>query len=390
MIFLGLASNYSAKDAWRHSFAVGTKKDYQALETALAKRYGSDSEHTSLIFSGRSAIALALKSFIESGKIKKGDHVAINAFTCYAVVQAVKHAGLTPVFVDLEKAVNGEILPNYSAGSLETLARKDQKLKVFILQNTFGFSVDIRAFEKVKQEHNLLLLEDLAHCAGRKYPDGREIGAVGEATCLSFGKGKALDTIHGGAVILRDFDVSFPKSFDKTELKRRECTGDAPRASWYPCFATIARGLAHLRLEKFWLGLLLKLHWIERSADTKLLEDTTIANWQAKLALKQFNSLKNAPLREFFVVDDRESCLKELKKHGARLEEFWYEVPVAPKRYYKQVNFPEKDCPNAVFFASHVVNLPTWYESPRKKRQVAVAKKIIKSHELKGGNYERV
>ena len=348
-----------------------------------AERYGADLSHTGLIYSGRSALALALQSFLASGQVKQGDHVAINAFTCHAVLEAIKFAGLQPVFIDLERAENGDLLPNYSAAALDQLAQKDKKLKVFILQNTFGFPVDIRQFEKVQKHHHLLLIEDLAHCAGRKYPDGREIGTVGDATCLSFGKGKSIDTITGGAVILRSPTLNFPKTFSKTKLSRRQKNGDVPRASWYPVFAAIARGLAHLRLEKPWLGLLLKLKWIERSADTKLLTDTTITYWQAKLALRQLKALKNTPLRDFYLVKDRATCLAELKQHGFRLEELWYDVPVAPARYYQQVHFPEKSCPNATFFAAHVVNLPTWYQSPRKKRQVAAAKKIIKAHELK-------
>lgn len=384
MIFLGLASNYNARSIWHHAFAVGTKKDYLALEQELSRRYGADLEHLSLTFSGRSAIYLALKSFIESGRMAKGDHVAINSFTCHAVLEAISRAGLEPAYIDLEKTISGQILPNYSADSLEVAAKKDKKLKCFILQNTFGFPVDIRRFEKVKKDNNLLLLEDLAHCTGRKYPDGREIGTVGEATCLSFGKGKSIDTITGGAVILRDQSLSLPKEFNKNTLKHRN-GGDVPRASWYPVFGAMARGLAHIHLEKPWLGLLLKIRWIERSADTKLLTDTSVSFWQAKLALEQFASLKNSALREFFLVDDRKACLKELRRRGYRLEEFWYEVPVAPERYYKSVKFPEAQNPNAVFFAEHVLNLPTWYQSRHKKNQVLKAKKIIKAHELKGG-----
>ena len=383
MIFLGLASNYTAKDTLRHSFAVGSKKDYLELEQEIAKKYGADLDHTSLVYSGRSAIYLALKSFIEAGLMSKGDHVAINGFTCHAVLEAIQKASLEPIFLDLEKVVSGQIIPNYTAESLEALANKDNKLRCFILQNTFGFPVDIRRFDKVKKAHNLLLIEDLAHCAGRKYPDGREIGTVGEATCLSFGKGKSIDTINGGALVLRKKELKFPKEFDKANLKRRR-GGDVPRASWYPLFAATARGLSRLHLEKPWLGLLLKLRWIERSADTKLLTDTTISNWQAKLALVQFKQLKNSALREFFLVNDRNSCLKELRKRGYRLEEFWYEVPVAPERYYAAVNYPEKKNPNAVFFAEHVVNLPTWYQSKHHKKEVAKAKAIIKSYEIKG------
>ena len=386
MIFLGLASNYSSKDVFRHSFTIGRKKDYQNLELALAQKYQAPLEKASLIYSGRSAISLALKSFITSGKVKKGGSVVINSFTCFAVVQAIKSAGLNPVFADLERLPSGELLPNFSAKALESLVKQDKSIKVFILQNTFGLPVDFRQFEPIKEKYSLLLLEDLAHCAGRKYPDGRVIGTVGDATCLSFGKGKSLDTITGGAVLLRNPEINFPKSFDKTKLVRRRRTGDVPRASWYPLFGAIARGLSYLHLEKFWLGLLLKLKWLERSADTKLDEGATVTNWQAKLALKQLENLNRTGktlLRKYYLVDNRDACLAELKASGAHLEESWYEVPVSPKRYYKSVNFPEKTCPNAVFFAEHVLNLPTWYSSPKKQAEVKLAEKILKSHALK-------
>ncbi len=384
MIFLGLASNYTAKDIFRHSFILGTKKDYQNLESEISRRYNADPEKVSLLYSGRSAIAIALRSLLESGKLSKGDHVAVNAFTCHAVVEAIRFAEVEPVYIDLEKVENGQILPNYSAELLEKTAKKDKKLKAFILQNTFGFPVDIRKFEKVKKEYKLSMIEDLAHCAGRKYPDGREIGNVGDITCLSFGKGKAIDTITGGAIIIRNKELKFPATFSKKNLTRRQRNGDVPRASWYPLFAAIARGLSHLHLEKYWLGLLLKIKWIERSADTKLLTDTTITYWQAKLALRQVKNLKNSAIREFYMVTDREACLNELKKHGYRLEELWYEVPIAPKRYYKATKFPEKNNPNAVYFAEHVVNLPTWYKTKRRKKEVEAAKKIIKTYEIRG------
>ncbi len=378
MIFLGLASNYHARDILRHSFAIGTNHDYTHLEQTLARRYDATLANTSLIYSGRSAIALALLSFIESGRVKRGDYVAVNAFTCHAVIEAITYAGLQPCFIDLAPRS-----ADYSASQLRATCQKQKRLKVFIIQNTFGQPVDIASFLEVKQEYDLLLVEDLAHCAGRFYSTGQEVGTVGEATCLSFGKGKAIDTITGGAVILRDPFLSFPKSFDKSTLIKRQKTGDAPRASWYPLFGAVARGLSHLHLEKYWLWALLKLGWIQRSADAKLLLDTSITNWQAKLALRQLKHLSKKPLREYYLVENRDECIANLRRKGYRLEELWYEVPVAPQRYYKSVNFPEKSCPNATYFASHVVNLPTWYHDKKHSREVAEARRIIKTYEVK-------
>ena len=387
MIFLGLASNYSFRDVLRHSFCLAGAGAYQKLEAALARRYQSSLAQTSLIYSGRSALALALQSFLESGQIHQGDHVAINAFTCRAVVEAVKFANLEPSYIDLAAGS-----PNLSVTLLEKRLKSDPKLKVVIIQNTFGLPIDDQRLLKLQRHYHFLLIEDLAHCAGRFYPSGREIGTIGQATCLSFGKGKAIDTITGGAVILRGAELAFPSTFDKAKLVKRAKNGDVPRASWYPLLAAIARGLSYLRLEKFWLGILLKLHFIERSADTALDLGRTVDNWQAKLALRQLTLLPERPsrqsnlLREFYLVSDQKACLAELKRRGFRLEEFWYEVPVAPSRYYAALNFPESECPQALFFSQHVVNLPTWYNKPSKRKQVAAARKIIQHYQLKSNS----
>ncbi len=385
MIFLGLASNYRAKNILKHMFALGRKRDYLALERELSNRYHAPLETTSLIYSGRSAISVALKSFILSGKIEKGDFVAVNAFTCFAVIEAIKNAELVPLYVDLEKTKDGKILPNYSAKTLEKLKQKNEKLKVFILQNTFGIPVDIESFLKVKEKYNLLLLEDIAHSAGRFYKTASgekiEIGTVGDATCLSFGKGKAIDTILGGAVILRNPDLSLEKVIKKSWLLKIPLS-DSMRAASYPFLAAIARGLAHLNLEKYWLGLLLKLKWIERSADTKLRELNTVSPWQAALALAQLKNLKPTPLREYVLVRDKTEVLSRLKINGFRLEESWYEVPVSPARYFDSLNFPKESCKNAVFFSEHIINLPTWYSDKKHLKELKKLKTILKDYEL--------
>ena len=385
MIFLGLASNFHFKDVLKHSFALGRKKDYLAFERELSTRYNAELRNVSLIYSGRSAISAALKSFILAGKIEKGDLVAINAFTCIAVVEAIKNAGLIPLYIDLEKTEDGKILPNYSSKSLETLKKKNPRLSVFILQNTFGETVPLDGFKKVKEKYNLLCLEDLAHSAGRFYSsesgEKQEVGTFGDAVCLSFGKGKAIDTCLGGAVVLRNPELSLEKVIKKNWLLKTPVS-DSLRAAAYPLLGSIARGLAHLHLEKFWLGLCLKLKWIERSADTKLRETHTVSNWQALLALKQFRKPKTSPLREYLLVRDKEEVLSRLKTDGFRLEESWYETPVSPERYFSSLDFPKEKCPNAIFFAEHVLNLPTWYRDKKHQKELRKLKNFLKDYEL--------
>ena len=92
--FLGMAANYKGR-LWAHTFAMGRERDRGALQRFLTQKYSGQAILTK---NGRSALALALKAYF-----KPGDAVIVNGFTCYAVYEAVKAAGLVPVWADIGK-----------------------------------------------------------------------------------------------------------------------------------------------------------------------------------------------------------------------------------------------------------------------------------------------
>ena len=364
--FLGMAAGYSTGEVWRHTFAWGRKRDCRGLKRYLRKRYqdnGSDRDtRVILCKNGRSALALALMAYFEPG-----DAVIVNGFTCYAVYEAVKTAGLIPVWVDINK-------DNLNI-DLNILEKKINKnTKGIIIQNSLGNPVDIAKVEQFAKKHNLTIIEDLAHSAGVKYPDGREAGTVGAAAVFSFGKDKSIDTTSGGAVVLREpckHEIKAPSKLPKPS--------DHLRAKFYPFFGTICRGLTSMRLGGALMRCLVKIHWVEKSADNKLDLTRKISKFEAKLALEQFKKLKRSgepPLREFCLVRDRNKVLKRLQKAGYYFGGLWYEKPVSPKRYYKKVHFPEAECPEAVFASEHIVNFPTYYS----KSELTQAHKIVKEY----------
>lgn len=363
MYFLGQAGNYRAKDIWRHTFAVGTKRNLDQLRTHLAQRYQVGEERIAFFHTGRTALATAIKA-----TVPKNSKIAITSLTCYAVVEAVKAANCVPIFVD----VNPKTL-HFSASELKTALKKYPDIKAIIVQNNLGIPVDITAIKRVAAGR--VIIEDLAHCAGVTYPSGQEVGTVGDATILSFGKGKSIDTISGGAVILRNPELPNPKQ----PLQRpRLC--DRLQDRFYPLIGAMIRGFYHLKLGRIFTSLMLKLHFIQRSADAPLDFSRRITYWQAKLALKQLVNLpKNRPpIREFYLVKHRERLLKELEYKGFIMYDTWYDCPVAPERYYKKVNFPEDECPVAVELSKQIVNLPTHYG----KEAMNPARKIIAKYDL--------
>ncbi len=406
MIFLGQASNYRGRRIWRHLFAHGSAADSRRLRQTLARRYGATTlADVQLYHTGRSALAAAIQSLVPAGS-----PVIVPGLTCIAVIRAIKAAGCTPVYVDIDPATL-----QYDLGALARTLKQlstrrptpakplqlDKSDKVcytgiVMAQNTLGRSLAMGKIQPLADAAHFAIVEDLAHSAGRFYPDGREIGTVGAAAVLSFGKGKSIDTIEGGAAILRRtaFPVAQPHATPKSSATKYPTSAPAvplqplaqpttqPRRSdqlrdrWYPAFGWLARGFYHLGLGRFFLGALHRLHWLARSADAVLDPDQALPDWQAKLALAQLSALPATPLREHYFVQNRPAVLQSLARAGYQLAEIWYDTPVSPARYAAEAAFPTKACPQTTWVAAHIVNLPTWYPETK----LSPARALIQQH----------
>ena len=355
--FLGLASGKKREERQAQLFSHGKEADYFNLQNYILKEYAA---HQVLITrNGRSAIAAGLKAYF-----KDGGEVIVNGFTCHAVIQGVKAGGMTPVFADIDRNTL-----NFTVKTIEKVLTK--KTRAIIVQNTLGNMVDIKKIEAFAKKNKLVIIEDLAHCTGRMYSDGREAGTVGQVTVFSFGKEKSIDVGNGGAVAFRD---SVAPMVQIPML--RPPVSEVLRARWYPTFGAMYRGLSYVKLNGVFMRMLLSLKWVQKSADGEVNFDRHLSYAQAKLALKQLQrraSIGKKPLREFFLVDDREKAMQELEKAGYFFSGFWYERPVSPERYYKKANFPEKECPEAVYVSEHIINFPNYYT----KKDLEPAHKIV-------------
>lgn len=381
--FLGLAANQ--KHVWKHLFVRASKKDAVKLTDWLAKHYNGEAILTK---NGRSALTLALKAYFN-----KGDKIIVNGFTCYAVYEAVKAAGLVPVFADINKdnlnfdantlenlwtgpaAASSPTLDGTRAGVPQAASPvHDPSVCGIIIQNTLGNPVDIKAVERFAGKYGLIIIEDLAHSAGVRYEDGREAGTVGAAAVFSFGKDKSIDATSGGAVVLRHHHIN---KVETPNLKLKK--SDILRERFYPLFGLICRKLTRVHLGGVLMRCLIKIHFVERSADNKLDLTRKPANFETKLALEQFKNLRRTgekPLRDFYLVRNRTEVLDKLKRYGYYFDGFWYEKPVSPLRYYKKVHFDEAACPVATEVVKKIINLPNYYS----EKDLLKAREIIEEY----------
>ena len=350
MIFLGLAANYSAGGALRHLVTVGSEAASEALRQHLASKYTTDDcqvepNQVALYHNGRTALSVAVRTLVP-----RGGEVIVNGFTCQAVVQAVKAAKCKPVYAD----INAESL-HFNAATLRQCLRRHPNARALIVQNTLGHPVNVAELEAIARAHQLIIIEDLAHGVSQHYPDGRLVGTVGRATVLSFGKGKAIDTISGGALVLRRAEKLPAQPIERAPF------GDQLR-------------------DRYFMSFLVKTHQVQRSADAEVDSQVRLPHWQAKLALTQLQMLEltddvaELPLRRFYLVEDREELLDRLERAKCYLREIWYDVPIAPRRYYARQKFPEAECPVATAVAAQIINLPCYYRAEQLKPAVAIIK----------------
>jgi len=385
MIFMSRAAKFNFSRAVRHLTIRGRKSDYKALRKYLESRYDAK---VVLFHNGRTAIAEGLKQYLN-----KGDAVAVNGLTCFAVRQSVLHDDNEVMYLDIDFET-----ANYTPETLREAIKKNPQIKAIILQNMLGFTVDIRPFEQIAKQHKLIIVEDLAHCVGAHYADGREAGTVGNFAILSFGKGKVIDAMHGGALVLCDKKVA--EQYDNNPT-RIVSPLQRFRDRVYPIIGWFARKFYRVKIGPAVFALALKLKIVVRSVEGPVMPHITVTNWQARLALEQMKELDDdvktrisrahklygmlpenlqtytitegsAPLRYPILVPNRDEMLRILMKYGFYFDDTWYDVPVSPKRYYHKVNFPEKSCPNATRTAAEIINLPLHIDPSRITKAIKV------------------
>ena len=125
-----------------------------------------------------------------------GDEVIVPAMTFCATVNAVIHAGATPVLAD----VNAETL-NLEASDVRR--RLTPRTRAIVPVHFAGRACDMAALTAIAREHGLKIIEDCAHAIETEQ-DGRKAGAWGECGVLSFYSTKNIVTGEGGMVLTDD------------------------------------------------------------------------------------------------------------------------------------------------------------------------------------------
>lgn len=172
------------RPVWEAAWLTNTGAQHRALEARLRERLAVP--HLALFNNGTSALTAALMGVGVAGE------VITTPFTFPATPHAIRMAGATPVFCDIDdrtlnldpQAIRRLITPRTTA---------------IVPVHVFGRACDVARIQSIAREYGLRVVYDAAHAFGGSV-GGQSIGSFGDATMFSFHATKMFHTVEGGGV----------------------------------------------------------------------------------------------------------------------------------------------------------------------------------------------
>lgn len=386
-ILISLSPN-TQKDDFRLAFKLLFKKAENAcfqLEENFREYLGM--KYVFTFNSGRTAFLAILKST----DIDQGE-VLLQAFTCNAAVNPIIKAGLKPVFVDID-----EKTLNIDAADLET--KISSQSRIVLVQHTFGQPADLEKISAICQKHNLILIEDCAHCLGASH-NNQKTGTFGKAAFFSFGRDKVISSVFGGMAVTND---------DKLAERLKEYQQGLDFPSWFWTCQQLLHPILNklfviplygfFGIGKWALIFLQKTGFLSKAVKSKekqgFMPDSFIKRMPDKLALlalNQFSKLarildNQKEIANFYQENlksssltlpsqnpqriymrypvllkskDPDKILKRGRQQKIFLDDGWRKtVIVPPDTNQEKLGYRVGDCPVAEKVAKSIINLPT-------------------------------
>jgi dTDP-4-amino-4,6-dideoxygalactose transaminase len=159
----------------------------ERLRRELARRLGA--KEVALHASGRAALRAAL---LQAARATGRSEVLIPAYTCFSVPAACVAAGLRVRLLDLDE--RGGIDP-------EQISQADwERAAACLVDNLFGLPAPVAPLRARTHASGAWLIDDAAQALGATSAEGA-VGTRGELGLLSFGRGKPLSGLGGGALV---------------------------------------------------------------------------------------------------------------------------------------------------------------------------------------------
>ena len=288
---------------------------------------------------GTDALAIALRAL----GIGPGDEVITVANTALPTVSAIRMAGATPAFCEIDSST---LLMN-----LDDLKRRiTPRTRAVVPVHLFGNAVEMPRLVEIARLHRLAVVEDCAQSCGTTI-DGQHAGTFGDVGCFSFYPTKNLGAYGDGGCCVTN---SVKLAAAMREI-RQYGRGDAAAAQYDG---------VNSRLDELQAAALeVKLrHFPDFVARRR-----TLARWYAEQLdsriLRPLPAPRTAPSFHLFVIQsrDRVRLVNRLKSEGIGVG-IHYPVPIHRMPAYSALGYEVGSLPITECAAERVVSLPCYPE----------------------------
>jgi len=330
---------------------------------------------------------VALYAILRAVGVGPGDEVVVPGFTCVVVPNAVRLAGATPVYADIER-------DGFNVDPAQVAEALTPRTRALLVQHSFGIPAAVQELVDLAAQRGVLVVEDCAHTLGGAHA-GRTLGTAGDAAFFSFQWSKPYTTGLGGMAVTRDAAIGerlravhretvVPPAAVRLRLLaqyavyRRLFT---PRRAWsaQAILRTVSRlGLfvgsssdaelqGEMPTDHGWrMGRFQEAQGeqlLRTVADRNAHADAVADRYDAHLARSGWGPAPRTPgaslLRYPVAVANKEPLLAAAR--GARVElGSWFETPLhpVPLEEHERFGYMAGHCPNAERAARQIVNLP--------------------------------
>lgn len=298
-------------------------------------------KHVIGVNSGTDSIAISLKAI----GVKPGDEVITTSHTATPTVSAIRIAGATPVFVDID-----ENTLNIDPALIEK--KITHRTKAILPVHLYGYPADMDVIKKIATKNRLFVVEDACQAHGASFR-GKKLGTIGDVGCFSFYPTKNLGAFgDAGAIVTNDTKIA-----EKARLLRN--FGESSR--YKNKIEGINSGMDELQAAF--------LNWEIRELDKWNKERAKMADIYLReltdlpLKLPPKNGKNFSRVWHLFVIQaEKRDALREfLKKLGVETL-IHYPTPIFKQEAYKFLGHKEKDLPIVTKIHDKILSLPLYPE----------------------------
>ncbi len=247
--------------------------------------------------------------------LPRGSEIVIPSFTFFASASAAVFAGLTPVFVDVDRETY-----NLDVELVEQAITP--KTRAIMPVHIYGQACEIDAVMDIARKHSLMVIEDAAQGFGVSY-NGKHTGTFGDVAMISFFADKTITTGEGAVVLTQQEDI-----YQRLRLLRNQ---GRPNSG---TFIHPALGM-NFRMTDLQCAVgLAQMKKFEKIRDKRLHDYQIYENLLKGVGdlqpMKVAEKSTFIPFRYFLTTSHKEQLLEHLEGRGIQGRSFFYPMHLQP------------------------------------------------------------